>query len=393
MKRSQTNISILQELYTSSLRLLSVNDIKEMYESISDEAIRFTGGKETRIILKSGKSLKTVYTSNIDGRDIKIRRKGFTTSAFDKDRVIVIDKQTINKSHPEFNDNDISSVLFVPLGFEKTIIGVLIIRFHQKVLLSRVQSHFLKLFGSMISLALQKTQALNETKEALYKRDLFIGMAAHELRTPLTSLGIYSEMIHNHLKKSAQPPLEWTEKVRHNIVLITKLVNELLQVKQIQRGRLKYIFEKCHLQEIIEAAIANFHFANPKRKIIFQNKTNKNADIVLGDFDKLLQVITNLLTNAAKFSAVRSNIIVKLDKTNEYIKFVVSDRGKGIPKKNIPYIFDEFYRGENNQEEGMGIGLYLTQKIIEKHKGKITVSSQEGVGTDITIIIPPLKNL
>lgn len=386
MKNSSINISLLKELYTSSLRLLSANNVYDMYESISDEALKFTKGKETRIILKSGRSLKTVYASN--KRNIKVRKKGFTSKALKKNTVIAIDKKAIKTNHPEYANADISSVFFVPLGFENDVIGVLIIRFHKKVSLTEDESDFLKLFGSMASLALQKMLALHYAKDALRKRDVFIGMAAHELRTPLTSLGIYSDMIYKNLKNDKKTPLEWGKKLRDNVMRITKLVNELLQVKQIQRGRLQYIFEVCQLHEIIQTAIVNFTFTNPNRKIVFENTLKGREDTIQADFDKILQVVTNLLNNAAKFSPSNSPIRITLTKSPESIQFTVSDKGKGITKEDIPHVFTEFYRGENNQAEGMGIGLFVTKKIIQRHKGKITIRSQRNIGTDITITLP-----
>lgn len=381
-------VSTLKHLYISGLKLLAPHTLEETYTVIGQEAINIVGGDESRIILKTGQHLKTVFDSSKTLRQIKLRKNGYTSTALTENKAFVVNAKSMGHVHPELSQEGIKSGIFIPLGFEDNVIGVLIVRSQQKTTFTDRDLELLKLFGSMASMAIQKTQAYEETQEALDKRDLFIGMAAHELRSPLTPLRIYSQILESMLATGKIPPANIGAKLVEEVSRLTKLVNELLQVKQISKGKLQYTFETCYLQEITTAAIKNFQFAHPERYIHFVNTIADNSDALYGDFDKLLQVMTNILNNAAKYSPETSTISVYLDKYDHHFSLRVKDEGIGIGKKDLPHIFSEFYRGKDSQADGMGLGLFLTKKIITKHKGKIMIESKKHRGTEVTITLP-----
>ena len=366
---------------------MTPHTLEETYTVIGQEAIKIVGGDESRIILKTGQHLKTVFDSSKKLRQIKLRKNGYTKTALTENKAFVVNAKRMGH-HPELSQEGIKSGIFIPLGFENNVIGVLIVRSQQKTTFTNKDLELLKLFGSMASMAIQKTQAYEEAEEALHKRDLFIGMAAHELRSPLTPLRIYAQVIENMLATEKMPPANIGEKLVEEVSRLTKLVNELLQVKQIRKGKLQYTFETCYVQEIINVAIKNFQFAHPERYIHFVNTLTDENDILYGDFDKLLQVTTNILNNAAKYSPETSTITVYLDKQDHHFSLRVKDEGIGIDKKDLPHIFSEFYRGSDSQADGMGLGLFLTKKIITKHKGKISVHSEKNVGTEVVVSLP-----
>ena len=380
-------VSTLKHLYISGLKLLAPHSLEETYTVIGQEAINIVGGDESRIILKTGKHLKTVFDSSKALRQIKLRKNGYTQIAVTENKAFVVSAKGMGH-HPELAQQGMKSGIFIPLGFEDSVIGVLIVRSHHKATFSNTDLELLKLFGSMASMAIQKTQAYEEAEEALRKRDLFIGMAAHELRSPLTPLRIYAQVIENMLATEKMPPANIGEKLVEEVSRLTKLVNELLQVKQISKGKLQYTFETCYLHEIINAAIKNFQFAHPERYIHFVNAITDDSAFLYGDFDKLLQVTTNILNNAAKYSPQTSTITVYLEKHDHHFTLRVKDEGIGIDKKDLPHIFSEFYRGKDSQADGMGLGLFLTKKIITKHKGKIMIESKKHHGTEVTITLP-----
>lgn len=242
----------------------------------------------------------------------------------------------------------------------------------------------------MASLAIRKTQLYDESKKALEVRDLFISMAAHELRTPITTISGYSQLLYSKLGGSASVESRWISDLAWETLRLTHLVNELLEVDRIKGGQFQYTFEECSLREIIRRAISDFHFIHPEHKVILEDKLN-GGDLVIGDFDKLLQLVINLLDNAAKFTPPEKEINLTLNFKSSYIIFTVKDQGHGITGKDLPQVFEKYYRGEVIKE-GMGIGLFLVKNIVNQHHGTINIFSKENRGTRVKIKLPMVKH-
>lgn len=153
----------------------------------------------------------------------------------------------------------------------------------------------------------------------------------------------------------------------------------------------EYIWKECSLKEAIRRAMKDFHFTHPKHKIIFQNSIADNKDLVIGDFNKLLQLVINLLDNAAKFSPHKTEIIVELKSKAQYLYLNIKDQGTGISRKDFHKIFEKFYQGNNHSREGLGVGLFLVKNIIKQHRGTINVSSKENRGTTVKVRLPMIE--
>ena len=226
-------------------------------------------------------------------------------------------------------------------------------------------------------------------KELDRMKSEFLSTAAHELRTPLTSILGFSEIL---LKKKLDEERRnrLLKIINEESVSLSALINDLLDVSRIESGRgLEIRKAPIDLKDII---LKNVNF--------FQVQTDKHTfkiDIAFNlpeielDKDRIGQVIENLLSNAIKFSPKGGKIEVTLQKSNKNLRVTVSDAGLGIPKKDLPYIFDRFYRADNISGQairGTGLGLAITKYIIESHKGKIWVESNPGKGSTFGFTLP-----
>ena len=216
-------------------------------------------------------------------------------------------------------------------------------------------------------------------------------MAAHELRTPLTTINAYIQLLQRKVPNKETISEDWIMQLAKANERLNKLVHELLQVEQIKKGNINYDYKETNLEEIIRQAAIDFKFFNPTHKLILINKLGDN-NLILGDPDKLLQVFNNVLNNAAKFSQEESQIKLTLENKQPFFIIQVEDQGIGIEKKDLDKIFQKFYKGNQKEREGLGLGLYLTKQIIKKHKGHIVISSgPNNKGTIVKIILPQLK--
>ncbi len=383
----------LEKIYKAGLKFLAPLTPEETYRVIVQEAVKLVKGEVGALSLMVEGEFKIVYRQAPPGSPppAAIRKAGFAYKSFKEGKVLVIDSKRLKKAHPEVVREEFRSNIFIPLAYKGKSLGVLAVRFHSKGNFTQNEPEILKLFGSMASLAIRKTQLYDETQKALESRDLFLSMAAHEFRTPLTTISGYVQLLANKFTKDENPQSRWIEELSWETRRLTYLVNELLEISRIKGGKLHFVWRECFLPEIIERAAREFKFNHPGRKLNIQNILKKDSLLVVGDFDKLLQVITNLLDNAAKFSTFNKDILVKLTENHSEFIITVKDSGKGIETKDLPKIFEGFYQGHKSTDQGMGLGLFLAKIIIEQHHGSINVRSRLGKGTRVDVTLPKVK--
>lgn len=382
----------LDRIYKAGLKFLEPLTPEQTYATIAEEAVKLVNGSAGSIMLRTNHGLERVYSSDPAIATVKARKKGFAYTAFIKRKALVVHVEEMAKVHPEVSYSGVKSVIFIPLSYRNQSIGVLHVRSPKDDYFSQKELDILKLFGSYASLAIRKTQLYNETKKALETRDLFISMAAHELKTPLTSIHGYIQLLHGKLVGKNTVEARWVERLSWESFRLTQLVKELLEIERIKTGQLVYILKECYLEEVIKRTLENFRLSYPERKIIFSDEIEQGKDMVIGDFDKLLQVLGNIVENAIKFSSADSVVKIFLKVKNTDFIILIKDEGIGIAKKDLKNIFESYYRASSDQsKEGMGLGLYLAKEIIERHHGEINIKSKVNKGTTVEIKLPKAK--
>lgn len=383
--------SILEKIHRSTLKFLTPLTPDETYTIVGQEAQKLVGGEHSTIYLLKDSELVRVYSSlpslfRISGKERDIR---YDVIKSQKPAILSLSLMAkLKKKYPFMGEMYNRSALMIPLAYKKETIGLLSVLALKNTNFTKDKLEILELFGSLASLAIKKNQLYDETKKALEIRDLFISMAAHELRTPLTSVNGYIQLLYSKLSGAETPESRWIEQLYWEGNRLTNLVNELLEMNRIKSGRLSYYLRECSLREIFSRLEKNFLMLHSDRKLIVQDEIGKSSDIIIGDYDKITQVFSNLIDNAVKFSPKRSPIkVIMKQGDNDFIIRII-DQGKGIPQKDINKIFQGFYRGEQQTEEGMGMGLFLVKDIVNRLHGDIKVKSKLGSGTVIEVCLP-----
>jgi len=225
-------------------------------------------------------------------------------------------------------------------------------------------------------------------KEMEKRKDDFISMASHELKTPLTSMSLYLSALKNRVDKRDPKTVKILNSVQNQTVRLSELVNDLLDVSRIQTGKLNFNYEVFRIDELALEVVADLQDTTTHQ--IQLSKTN--AILVYGDKFRIYQVITNLITNAVKYSS--DKILVKVIKSKGEIIVSVQDFGIGISNEQKNKIFDKLYQVTGNDEKtypGLGMGLYISKEIVKRHHGKIWVESKKGSGSTFYFSLP-VKN-
>ncbi|WP_031517098.1 sensor histidine kinase [Desulfofalx alkaliphila] len=223
-----------------------------------------------------------------------------------------------------------------------------------------------------------------ELQDYIQRQRQFVSNVSHELRTPLTAIKGYAEYLTDEVK--GRPDLEKAVyHLNNESARLARLVDQLLLLSRIDAEREELVFSQLNLTELIEETVGKMQMRANKHSVTLN--TNLQPDVcILGNSEKLTQVVVNLLDNAIKFSAAQSQVEVNLYCKDKYIYFTVSDRGPGIPPEDLKKVFDRFYRAANARVVGgTGLGLAIAKEIIDKHKGHIEISNRQGGGTVTTV--------
>ena len=220
--------------------------------------------------------------------------------------------------------------------------------------------------------------AVVERKSLEKKKDEFISVASHELRTPLTSARLLTQLLQRRFekKKDRQSSL-YLARINNQIDRLSRLVIELLDLRKIQEGKMDFRMEKFNIYDLVKE-IAYDLSKSSNRKIVIKEKHNFK---VTADRDRIGQVITNLASNAIKYSPKNKQIIIRIIKEDGFIKIAIQDFGQGIPEEEHQKIFGRFYQIEGgSRKDSMGLGLFIAKEIVDRHKGKIWVESPSLIG-------------
>jgi signal transduction histidine kinase len=382
----------LEKIYNSGLSFLTPLTLEETYQLVIKEAMKLVKAEYGSIFLEEDGELKRVYASNPELYKVVPRKNGFTYTVFKEQKPAIFTSEQLDMAHKEFKKIGMRSDIMIPLANRGQAMGVLTIMSLMDQYFNEEDLNTLKLLGPLASLAIRKAQLYNELASALELRDLFISMAAHELRTPLTSINGYAQLLFSRLdgEKTVKVESRWIEQLMYESIRLTNLVKELLSINQIKTGELQYVFKEVDINEIINRSINNCKFIFSDREFTVQKEISGNVSLI-GDFDKLVQALTNIIENAAKFSDPETKILVKLCYKKPHVIIQITDSGIGISKTDFNKIFEIYYRGKDHTREGMGIGMYLTKEIIEKHHGSIKIISKKGKGTCVEIHLPKVK--
>jgi signal transduction histidine kinase len=239
------------------------------------------------------------------------------------------------------------------------------------------------------ALALDNARLYAEAQAAVLARDDMLAVVSHDLGNPLAAIRIASTVL-NRLITRADPSsdaLQQVENIRASVAQMDGLIKDLLDVKRIEAGFLALDKERVRVPMLL-AEIVKFYEAIAAARAIELRTGNVTDDVVIADRERLLQVFSNLIGNAMKFTPPAGQITLTADSTGNTISFTISDTGPGIPAEDLAHVFDRFWQARRTGRHGIGLGLAIVKGIVDAHGGTIRVTSTVGSGTTFTVDLP-----
>ena len=215
---------------------------------------------------------------------------------------------------------------------------------------------------------------------------------SHDLKTPLTAIRGYVEGILDGVASSPQKVRDYLTTIYNKTNDMTKLIDELLYYSKVSGNEFSYNFEKTNVKEFFDDYVKDLYLELDTIRINFSYSANVDADTVIDiDREQIKRALNNIVANAVKYMDKEDpEIHFRVKETMDAINIRISDNGRGIDEKDLPHIFERFYRSDasrNTKLGGSGIGLSIVKKVIENHEGSVVAMSKSGVGTDMDIVL------
>ena len=224
----------------------------------------------------------------------------------------------------------------------------------------------------------------------------FVATVSHELRTPMTSIKGYVDV----LLMGAAGPLNdqqtrFLKVVKVNAERLTVLVNDLLDISQIESGRMRLAMQPVNLEDIVDHAIEdlNHQVEGNEKSIKIDKATQPNLPRVLADPDRIRRVLNNLLDNAFQYNLPKGYILIRLNQVDDEVQVDIKDSGMGVLAEDQERIFERFFRGDSTLSLGVagtGLGLPIVQNLVRLHNGRIWLESSgiPGEGSTFSFTLP-----
>ncbi|MBG1245001.1 PAS domain S-box protein [Nostoc sp. NZL] len=290
----------------------------------------------------------------------------------------------------------------IPLIAEGKVIGALGLSFKTVQIFNEEDRGFMLTLGQQCAQAIARAQLYEAEKTARAQaetanriKDEFLAVLSHELRTPLNPILGWAKLLRT--RKFDEPTkIRALETIERNAKLQTQLIGDLLDVSRILQGKVRLNLYAVDLKVAIASALETVHLAAEAKSIQIQTVLSNDIGKVLGDSDRLQQVMWNLLSNAVKFTPTDGQVEVHLQQVGLDAQIQVIDTGKGINPEFLPYVFDYFRQADAKTTRvfgGLGLGLAIVRHLVELHGGTVQAESLgEGQGATFTVRLPLLKN-
>lgn len=246
----------------------------------------------------------------------------------------------------------------------------------------------------IFSFAELKQKEIDELKKIEAFRKEFIADVSHELKTPIFAAQGFVHTLLDGAVNDKTVRTKFLKKAAKSLDGLDVLVQDLLTLSHIETGQIKMHFETIDLVQLVEEVIDQFEEKAGKRNVVLRIESARNKVMAFADWQRISQVMTNLISNAIKHANEGTEVLVSFEVTKKFVTTKVRDHGEGIPQEHLSRIFERFYRVDKSRSRengGTGLGLAIVKHILDNHKTKAEVESMVGKGSIFSFKLPRAK--
>jgi len=292
--------------------------------------------------------------------------------------------------------DSVASVACVPLLLNEKPLGMLGVAYSTPKVFSEEELAFLHALGQEAALAIRNARLYEREREQVARlqaleelQESFVSAVSHELRTPLTCIKTSVDLLWATAGSLSEEQLELLRTISHHINRLETLVADLLEITRLEAGQVTLSRQPTDLRHLIGRVVGALRLLADRKGQTIRLHLPASLSLIEVDRQRIEQVLTNLISNAIKFTSKHGQIDIRVFETSDALQVCVADSGPGIPEKDQPYVFEKFYVVPDGRGlSGMGLGLYIARQMIELHGGRIWVESRVGEGSTFCFALP-----
>ncbi|MEM7343929.1 MAG: GAF domain-containing protein [Chloroflexota bacterium] len=292
------------------------------------------------------------------------------------------------------------SLLVAPILREERVIGVIDLESTDVDYFTDDDISFVRLLLSHAAIAIENAQLFDQVKEANDSKTEFMNIASHELKIPMTSIKGYARLLEMGAGGAlTDQQKEFLGVITNNVDRMSGLVNDLLDVSRIEAGRIRLEIQDVQIEDVIDEVIRSVDTQIKNKKLDLSIEMANDLPELRADYNRMIQILTNLVSNAYKYTPDGGSIKVMAQAHNgdiQGIEVTVADTGFGISEEDQAKLFNTFFRSSDQNirnEPGTGLGLSITKKMIESHGGEFMFESELGKGSAFTFTLPRVSQI
>lgn len=233
---------------------------------------------------------------------------------------------------------------------------------------------------------------LNQLEQEKQIRQEFFSNASHELKTPVTSIRGYAELLENGMAQSEETRIDFLRRIKKETIRMTNLVDDILMISRLESRGVKTDMVSIRVGDLVEETVSSLETQAAERNVVIHKQYGIFA--IRADLRQMTELFTNLISNAIKYNNPGGQVLVKVQKQDEWMILTVRDSGVGIPEESLGRIFERFYRvdkGRSRKQGGTGLGLSIVKHIVGFYHGTVKVESEIGKGSVFTVSLPIIE--
>ena len=255
-----------------------------------------------------------------------------------------------------------------------------------KISVVQIMNEYKEAEGGMLVL-----QDVTEQEKLDKMRKEFVANVSHELRTPLTTIKSYTETLLDGALDNKEYTVNFLQVINSESDRMTRLVKDLLQLSKLDYDKMEWNMKSLNILNIIRDCVVKMEISVKQKSQSLSFEAQGELCEITGDKDRIEQVIINIISNAIKYTPENGSIKVTAGKHEDNVEIRIADTGMGIPKEDLPRLFERFYRVDKARSRAMGgtgLGLSIAKNIVEAHRGSIRIESEYGKGSEVIINFP-----
>jgi K+-sensing histidine kinase KdpD len=368
----------IEEVFNAAYNIVCTPSPAAACRKIVEELCQLTAAKHGTLFVRRQNKFYRAYSTVPIKHWMNPSPRGYTYHAYKTHSLTILTEDALKKSHPEQARQGIGTLILVPLAIGSKSVGVVSLHYDNKKQFGQTEIELLKKLSRFAANSLDDKLQYMVAQKKLKHNELSTALTAHELKTPLTTINTYAQLISRQIEQGKDITWKWFSLLIDETKRASNLLSEYLEDKNTDN---KDVVSDLH--DVLERAILSFSVNYPAHSLDVANSIKGRA-FVRGESEKLLQVLTNILNNAGKFSVADESIHIRVFKKAKHSVVVVTDKGPGIKKEDITQVFKQWYKGDK-RKEGKGLGLFLSKKIMNDCGGDIEITSEYKKGTSVHI--------